>query len=264
MIDFHWQNLSDAPGRERHGFWHGRAWWCLRDDEGRRSFPLAARLEWSHGKLGFALTLDLDRDDREVTLHVAVPGASYFATLCGLPPWLLKRLPFSLGRTQYKYQGGNRSTGIRVFDDAIWLSLWEDRDEWNSKDPKWMRATIRPLDIIFGKSKYANRVIEERDIAIPMPERMYPAIAKLEVASWIRARWPWRPFSTVRTRVSIDVPGGIGIPGKGENDYDIGDDAVFGQTCVARTIEEGIGSVVASVLETRRRRGWSDTRAVQP
>ncbi len=62
-----------------------------------------------------------------------------------------------------------------------------------------MRRTIRPLDILFGKSKYTNRVIEERDIEIPMPEDVLRReSADFEVASWIRSRWPWRPFSTVR------------------------------------------------------------------
>jgi hypothetical protein len=61
----------------------------------------------------------------------------------------------------------------------------------------------------------------------------------------------------------VDIPGGIGMPGKGENDYDIDDDAVYGLSSSESTIEGAIGKVVASVLGTRMKRsghhGWTVT-----
>lgn len=250
---FHWQNLSDEPGNERHGFWHGRAWLRPFDDGG----PVVKAC-WHHGRTGLALSVDFDRDERAITLHVKIPGASWFLGAAGLPRRLFDRLPFSLGRTEYRYMGSNRMIGVRVFDEKIWLSLWEDRDEWRAKDPKWMRATIAPFDIVFGRQKYETRVIEEREVSIPMPEKLYPATAKRKVSSWTRPRWPWRPLSVRRSMIEIDVPGGVGVPGKGENSWDIDDDAIFSMSAAARTIEEGIGKLVASAMETRRRRGWKN------
>lgn len=250
---FHWQNLSDAPGRERRGFWHGRAWLHF----GRRS---VAKIEWTHGKLGLALTLDFDRSEREAHIHVAAPGFSYYVGAEGLPARLFNALPFKYRRTEYNYMGDHRSIGVRFFDGKLWWSLWEDRHEWRHSDPKWMSGSFDFVKALLGDTDYSRRVIEERDVMIPMPEKSYPAKAKLEVATWIRSRWPWGPFSKRGTYVQIDIPGGIGIPGKGENSWDCGDDALFGLSTKARTIEDGIGHVVASALSTRRKYGWSDDR----
>lgn len=252
---FHWQNLSDAPGRERHGFWHGRAWLHL----GERMHRVIHG-EWLHGKLGAALSIRFDRSEREVMLHIAAPGFSYHVGFQGAPAKLFDLLPMKLGHDAYG--GWEREIAIKIFDVKLWWSFWADPMCWSASDPWWMHATFDPIAFLFGKTAYASKVIEERAVKIPMPEKTYDATAKLEVATWVRPRWPWRPLSEMRTRVSIDIPGGIGVPGKGENDYDCGPDAIFGITATARTIEEGVGKVVADALETRRKRGWHWTDEV--
>lgn len=251
-IHWHWQNLSDAPGKERRGFWYGRAWLHL---NGRR----AIGVEWNHGRLAAAVSLRFDTTDREVQVHVAGPGFSYFVSYEGLPASLFDRLPMKFGHSSYGYE---REIGIRANDGSIWWSLWADPMCWNSRDPKWMSGSFDVIKFLLGDTDYGRRVIEERDVMIPMPEKSYPAKAKLEVAHWIRPRWPWAPFSTRGTYVNVDIPGGIGIPGKGENSWDCGDDALFGLSTKARTIEEGIGKVVESALTTRRKHGWSPLREV--
>lgn len=256
-MHFHWQNLSDTPGRERRGFWYGRAWLHL-EENGRR----VVRFEWCHGKPGLALELRLDRDDREACLHVAGLGFSYHLGYDGLPAWLLARLPFSHNRTRYKYEGSERNIGVRVFDNAVWLSFWQDAMSWQHDDPWWYSGRLGLDDIanaIFGKVKYSTRDLEVRDIEIPMPERSYAAKATRQLARWTRPRWPWRPFSKERISVTVDIPGGIGMPGKGENSYDCGPDALFGMGTNAQTVEDAIGNVVASVFRTRLKYGGKHT-----
>lgn len=252
----HWQNLSDTPGKERHGFWHGRAW--LRFSEHARQ---SLRIEWLHGRISAGMSLRFDRSEREAQVHIALPGFTYYLSVDGLPRRLFELLPMKWKREEHG--GYERQIGVRFNDGAIWVDLWSDPMDWRSSDPKWMQFSIHLDDLIFGKTKYSTRTLEERAIKIAMPEGMYDATAKREASSWLRPRWPWRPFSKRRITVQIDIPTGIGIPGKGENSWDCGDDAIFGKSCSAETIEEAIGKVIASALKTRRERGWHDELALK-
>lgn len=248
------QNLNEKPGDVLGSIWkHGRAW-LHRVVDGESKWPPLATFEWSHGRTSLAATLHFNGGEREVTAHLAVPGGSYCATFV-MPRWLVERLPWKAHGRKGGWDGVDRNIGIRVFDGAIWLSLWEDGMSWRSDDPWWTRATIRLDDLLLGKAKYATREISKREVKVPMPEGSYDATATLEHATWTRPRWPWRPFSKELLRVKIDVPKGIGHPGKGENSYDCGPDATYGISTPARTVEEGIGKLVASVLRDRVRYG---------
>jgi hypothetical protein len=131
---------------------------------------------------------------------------------------------------------------------------WCRQDGWDSRDPWWRNAIrLRFSDWIFGKWSYGGRVIETRDVLIPMPEGCYRAVAKHEIATW-RRRFGivWRR----RDSWNIDIPGGIPFSGKGENSWDCGDDGLFGLGGgISVTLEERIGEIVASVLKSRSRHG---------
>jgi hypothetical protein len=206
--------------------------------------------------------LRFDRTENEAQVHIALPGLSYFLSAAGLPKRLFELLPMRWKREEHG--GYERQIGVRFNDGAVWVDLWSDPMDWRSSDPKWMQFSVHLDDLLFGKTKYSTRTLEERAIKIAMPEGTYDATAKREASSWLRPRWPWSPFSKRRTTVKIEIPGGIGIPGKGENSWDCGDDALFGMSCSADTIEEAIGKVIASALKTRRRYGWTEPAQVQP
>lgn len=238
---FHWQNLSDGDIK-RPGWVHGRAWLNLTRDE--RNGP-RLNVEWNHGRLGLDALVNLDREEHRVSLHLAIPGGSWWLSVEGLPRALFDVLPFDMRRTEYKYMGSHRSIGFRVFDGAVWFSLWEDMHEWRHNDPKWWRARIGLDDVanlLFGAEQYSTETIEERDIEIPMYEGATKAKAKRTLSKWTRPRWPWAPFSKQRVGVSIDIPDGIRTNHKGP---------LFGISTPAKTIAEGIGAVVASVVRSR-------------
>ena len=88
---------------------------------------------------------------------------------------------------------------------------------------------------------------------VPMPERAYPASVKLFESTWKRPRW----FASRMVRAEVKIEKGIPFPGKGENSYDCGDDALFGLTCKADTVEQAIAETVESALRNRRRYGGS-------
>jgi hypothetical protein len=128
---------------------------------------------------------------------------------------------------------------------------------WSREVPKWRHGSFHPLDTLLGRTNCEKKVLEERQVLVPMPERAYPATAKLMEYAWKRPRW----FATKRMkRVEIEIPGGIPHAGKGENSWDCGDDATFGITTgECRSIPEGVGILVGDCLRTRvKNGGWSD------
>ena len=62
-----------------------------------------------------------------------------------------------------------------------------------------------------------------------------------------------------QAKVEILDKGGIPCPGKGESEWDCGDNNLQSLHCNAETVEEAIGHVVASVLRTRKRHAGSHT-----
>lgn len=257
--NFHWQNLNDRPGGEGSGFVHGRAW--LVDYEVRGGARPAFRVEWVHGGRTCGLTVDFDASDRSVCLHVAVPWLfSYFLEVEGLPAVIFPRRLFKWRRGQYEHQGLHRSVGVRIFDWAAWIDLWNDPEESRHGDPWYWRLILRPskiLDLLFGRQKFEKRILRELAVLVPMPERAYPGKAVEELSTWTRPRFPWRPLSERVVRVSVEVPGGVPVPGKGENAWDCGPDAIYAQSSSATTVEQAIANFTAAALCQRMKRGGS-------
>lgn len=133
------------------------------------------------------------------------------------------------------------------------VSLFSDTMGWKKSDWKWYWNIG---DKLKGKYEVSKKIVEERDILVPMPEKAYPAHAILADWTWKYPRWK---SQTIR-RCEINIPGGIPFAGKGENSWDCGDDAVFGTTTgKVRNIPEAVGGLVGSILADRvKNGGWSD------
>jgi hypothetical protein len=261
VSSWHWSNENEkSNGKLGSGFRHGRAWFNFggNDEEGAYRPPVAVvRAEWHHGRNNATATIDIDPDEREILLAFGLPGFSYYLGIGGIPKWFLDRLPLA-----YRRRGAApRTIGLRIFDSALWWSIWEDQNETDSKDPKWLRGNWRPLDTFFGKIVYTSTVLLSKDVLIPMLEGTYPATVELFLSTWTRPRFPFPPIYQELRRAKIDVPSGVGHPGRGENSYDCGDDATYGLTCQADTVEEAIGKFVASVLKSRQKYGGTHTFA---
>lgn len=170
-----------------------------------------------------------------------------------IPPvagWLHIGLPRALSLKRH------RQVQVSIHSGGIWWTFWRDWRGWSSDVPRWREGNFNVVDFLLGRRKCTTRDLEMREIVVPMPERSYPATAKLVEYTWRRPRW----FAKRVNRVQIDVPEGLPHAGKGENSWDCGDDATFGITTgPCRSIPEGIGILVGSVLERRvRYGGWSD------
>ena len=248
---WHAQNLTEDYGN-RGSIWRsGRAWLHILT-------RLVIGLEWVFGRRSSNCGVSLAVDDDGPTLHahIGVPFAALFWQLehpivRRLMPSRLVNSVGRLGETFRIYD--ERELSLKVHSGSVWWSLWMSGNEWRRTDPKWRRGSFNPLTFLFGRHKYTSETIEERAVAVPLPEWAYAGSARLHRDTWKRPRLWWASKSLLR--VTLDVEGGVPIPGKGENSYDCDDDAIYGSTVAARTIEDGIGELVASALRTRRKYG---------
>lgn len=130
--------------------------------------------------------------------------------------------------------------------------LWTNPNEgyfcWRDNGGSWER-------IIKGRSTVSSRVLEERDVIIPMPEGPYEGHGTLEECTETFRRWPIKRQWTI---ANIDIEKGIPEPGKGENSWDMDDDATFGMSGPATSIEELVPRIVESVERQRERYGGSN------
>ncbi len=247
---FHSQNLNELPGDKYGPMWReGRCWFYFTD-------RTKLNVEWSILK-GWrtAAGIDLGEHDHAFMLHLSI--VKLFSLYISFDnPWLNRIVEKFTTRKNQGY-GNGRSIGISLWPEgSIHVELWSDPTAYKSSDPKWWKFTIDFPKLLFGRQNCTTETLEERDVLVPMPEKAYPAKAKLVLYTWKRPRWFPKSF----TRVEIDVPGGIPKEGKGENSWDCGRDATYGITTGScKTIAEGVGVLVGSVLHDRvRHGGWDD------
>lgn len=154
-------------------------------------------------------------------------------------------------------ENDERAIGWRIFDGGLWLDFWSDPSGWGPE----RQVVFKPLDVLFGRRQHSKRGISTHDVLVPMPEGDYPGMMEVYESIWKRPRWPW----TERlVRFSIDLHRPIPIPGKGENSWDIDDDAIFGLSGAKfTTVEEAIQSVVKSAMRDRERYGGGGWQPVE-
>lgn len=238
-VRWHWQNLNEhRNGQVRgSGLRHGRAWLYTNGP--------TFHTEWVLGKLGLALSVELESyGDDDVLLHGAVPGVSVF--LGGrkvIPQSWLPREPKELR--------------VSCHSGKLWWNVWTPVHSWSSRTPKWRDGNFDPTDFLLGRPQYSTRELSTHRAEIPMPEGVYPATVVLSEATWKRARWPW-PKRLLRAEITPDQ--GVPHPGKGENSYDIDEDATYSMTTQASSVSEAVGKFVASVLRDRERHGGANWR----
>lgn len=265
MIQWRSQNLSTQEYRDENGRWcervtapmwrHGRGWLKLGYQERPYKRGSQIGVSWKVGRpvyfLGAGVEVDRDQDE-PVSFHVCLwPFSVYLNVDSKAASWIAQRV----GSDSYDDRDRLLRLDIGTRDErgiVRWHLWWRDH-VWSSTDPKWRRGSINLVELVLGRREMRWEPKSTLDVLIPMPERSYPAKVELrDHVSWYKRL----PFWTKRIEhASIDIPGGIGHPGKGENAWDCGDDATFGMSCPAHNAEEAVGKLVASVLRDRKRYG---------
>lgn len=244
---FHWQNLNDRrDGFTGPGWRHGRAWWHL----GER---LVLRVEWNllDPRTWPSVRFEWMRtfgDDEDLAGHVSVPllGSLYWG-VSGLFP-----------RRWWNDAGPGRQTGVELFREYLWIKLWyadpaehwgEDRNRfrWQCISWDWMRT-------FFGRRDYEMKVISDWEpVEVALPEATYSGQFRVVQRTWWRSRWPKK---LIKCEGEIRMDKGAPFPGKGENSWDCGDDAIMGMSGPP-TKAETIGAYVVATLRNRERYGGS-------
>lgn len=191
-----------------------------------------------HNSIG----IDLGGDENDFTFHWGIKGLFnfYFGVEDFFPRKIMKKL---FGYT-------TRGYGISLFEEYI--SIEFNRDDYGFSDGwKGYHKMIDWKKILFGKETYQNKVLGTERRYVEMPEGKYMATVKVEEATWTRKRFV-KPLRKIRYEITPDIP--IPEPGKGENGWDIDDDALHCITLSASSVEEALEETAKSVMKTRIKR----------
>jgi hypothetical protein len=248
------RHTIDRGSEEGRPAWqHGATWWSWDNAE--------ARVEWNlFPKSGFGVGFRFGRNGSESDV-----GLDLYAGRLG-SVWTRLRSPWTQWARVSQDSGENwhyaRHTGVRLFpfDGCLLQINVEDLDGyWRRGRPWWNEITLTVRHLL-GLNDTTQEDLDAGTCQIPLPEGVYDATyVTTRYTNWYTGR-----LGKLRDRilgprshvsVSIDIPGGIPVQGKGENSWDCGMDGVFGQSGGGTSVEAAIGSVVGGVLRDRRRYG---------
>ncbi len=262
-IHHHSQNLTeDHDGQQRSILWNGRAWLYF---ENAATRTVTFHTEWCLGRYARHCHMKIGFNDHEcqVMFSLSLPFLfTIYLMVDGLFPnhWLpghwVNSIDFPRDGNRY-YQPEPREFGFRIHDGAIWFSLWEHPTDWSRTDPWWWHFSFNPADFFLGAQHFSESDLSVTSVCVKLPEGEYPATVRMHVCKWKRPRWPWSR-RMVRADVQVLVP--IPVPGKGENSYDLDDDAIYSLTCPALTPEDAVKQLVESIARRRLKyggRGWT-------
>jgi hypothetical protein len=245
-----------ALALEARGIW---AWFNnLSLDKRRGSFPLEGRLfvhrhndtfsfEYNVGSRRCGFSLGSSPWEAEVRASVAFPGLALYTRMTSFS--LLGKLTGFIG---------HRIARVDLHDGAIW---WEtplaDPDVGRSNEPWYVRGNFSVVDALLGKPVVTKSVVvRDEPVTIPMLEGNYEGTCSIEQVTTGRPRW----FGETVRIATVRIENGIPIPGKGENSYDLDEDALYAQSAPASSPAEAVGNVVGSVLVTRWKRAGANWR----
>lgn len=201
------------------------------------------RIEWyflnkAISSLSLGIEFGSGGSSNGITFHIAVPHLFSI--------WISF---YEIFGKIFRYPNESRQTKISFHHGTFYfypfcrINSWNSIDNWYSKD-----YTFNFSDFFLGKNKYfESDSTEWKDVVIPMPEKSYKGKLRLYVGNWKNR------FGTKRiNRADLEMEEGIPFPGKGESEWDCGEDCTFGLTCCADNPENAIAHMIESVLYRRR------------
>lgn len=208
------------------------------------------------------LGVTLDADDSAIRVKAAAG------------PWLSIKIPIP-GKLRERLAAlVLRGVPHRPYDDAdvfavsfhhgsVWWSIGHTPDAWSSTTPRWRHGSWNLVDALLGKTKRTREVLGEHEVDVPMTEGTYRWKVALFKDTTSRPRWPF-PSSWRGIEAEALEGQQIPFPGKGENSWDCGPDALFAISAEGRTLADGVTKVVSAVLNNRLRYGGSLTYRPEP
>jgi hypothetical protein len=229
----------------------GRAWLYLPAPPWRNSSSVCIGFEWHAGEKHFGthVTIGGQLSDDDVSLGLRVPLiGSLWLSVEGLTPWKWR-------------PRADHELGVSIHDGSIWWKLLCNSHESRSNAPlwdsrsRWRQPVWHVVDWLLGKARYSSRKLSTHTAVYTPPEGEYPVTVTLTECTWKRARWP-RPRTVRRAEIKMLKP--VPIPGKGENSWDMDEDAIYSLTTPAASVDEAMANLHASVMRDRERDGGLD------
>lgn len=252
-----WSHGTSRSAKQGKAWWRNYRWWL----HGPNNWCF--HTQWViERSAGATLLFSLGEGDGPETKLVF--GLPWLFTIYLVLEWnALRRFVRTVGTKRYK--GGDwdmpitREIGFRVFDGRIWFSLWSDPHD-SSHHKRWQEFNWGPANFFLGRPRHWREDEREYTGEVVLPEGSYPATITLYTACRKRPRWPridrW-------PRSEVEIESGIPIPGKGENSWDCGDNAIYGISSAQETVEEALAACAESILHTRLKYGGPDWTPVK-
>lgn len=191
-----------------------------------------------HNSIG----LDLGGDENDITIHMGIKGL--FKFYLGVENFFPRKVMNKL------FGYSTRNYGISLFEEYISIEFHRD-DMGYAKGWRGYHKMIDWKTILFGKQKYEKKEIRRYLNYVKMPEGNYPCEVIHTEATWTRPRLV-KPIKATRFEIILDNP--IPEPGKGENAWDIDDDALVSGTYEAEDLQEALNKCANSVIKIRVKR----------
>lgn len=185
------------------------------------------------------LTFQQDWDAPRVSFGVAL---WYLFSL-----WVSFRVPFS---SNYISLTSLMQTSVSVMEGSIHFRWWDNPNQPDRRREKW----IHVYDILFGRYNVETKPLYDQRVLIYLPEGYTAATLSWETFLGGRPRLPFKDKGFGYT-LKPDTP--IVIPGKGENDWDMGDDAIIETSGRIDKLDADLAvkRLVDRVLQLRERYG---------
>lgn len=229
----------------------GRAWFHTKG-HGRDLVHVQWILLKHKASWGFGVDWFDGDDQRDVSLSIRSPLLTFYFVLENIIP---KRFA-----SKHTWQ---HATGISWCEKSIMVQVWHSGadcytcDGYRGSPKRWLGwlEVISPADVLMGRRDYQEETISTHDAALQMPEGAYPVKISMQKWIWTRRRWPFKLWPLIKLGTHIEAPNGVPVPGKGENSWDCGEDAIFSTGSSSTTVAGALASLYKSVMDTRERYG---------
>ena len=245
-----WHHFISNRGAEAEGWRHRGVWLHGPEVEAHAEWRLLARP--GHG-WGF----NVGRNGTESDL-----GIDVFAGRLG-SLWLRIRSPWTrwlqVRDRQAPHWYEARHYGIRLWPyDRCWVRVRLGASEGMGPQGRRRREWSLSTRTFLGLNRTEAIAAAAGATRVPLPEGVYGATWTERI---VTTRYT-APLGRLRDAVlgprrhrsiTLEIPGGIPVEGKGENSWDCGMDGVFGTS--GRTVEDAVANAVRAVLRGRENYG---------
>lgn len=198
--------------------------------------------------IGFEVSLGDGETPIDAHVHLAKLGAVYLG---------LERYGAALAARLYgRNMPETRRWGVELSGlERSWSFQWKiAATEANRRT--WRYGYIDLTDKLLGKVTVNDHAVDSKRVTVPLPEGGYPATVEL------RRVTRRRPRTRMTTLYRYDITPDVAIPepGKGENSWDIDDDATYSQSgpCAgpdSEWVTAAVTGLAQSVMRQRERYG---------